>query len=477
MTDILKQLDYIFKPHSVAVIGASEIATKWGYRMLERPLRTGFQGKIFPVNPHVESILGQRCYPSIKDIPEAIDLSVVTTPANQVVPIMYECAEKGVKGVVIITAGFAEAGIEGKKLEEQVVKIAQESGMRLVGPNGMGIWSATGNLNLAFDSSPKPGNIAFISQSGTFGRYMAEIAQHRGYGLSMFVSAGNQADLTAADYIEYLSQDDKTKVIILYLEGIKNGRRFIEVCDQVIKKKPIILYKGGSTPAGMRATLSHTASIAGSDIIFSHACRQAGVIRTEESFQIFELAMAMLQQPLPAGNRVGIVGGGGQGVVTVDACQKLGLEIPELDNNAITQIMKMLPPHAPIPRNPVDFAGGYQTVLDEVNAVELLMKLNYIDAVITNVPIDPATQSVRYGREGNKLLEEAINRAEQGTKRLCTLPYLCNKPVVCMRTPASDSGDRFGKILVESGVPVYDTPEQCARAVYGLVRYSKIRRR
>ena len=478
MTNIVKQIDYIFKPRSLAVIGASENVTKWGYLMLERPLKTGFQGKVFPVNSRVETILGQHCYPSVKDIPGAVDLAVITTPLQQVVPVMQECVEKGIKGVVLITAGFAETGNEGKKLEDQVVEIAREGGIRLVGPNGLGIWSAAGKLNLAFDSLPKPGNIAFISQSGTFGRYMAELAKNQGYGLSMFVSVGNQADLTVGDYIEYLSYDKETKAIILYLEGVKDGHKFMEASRQTVKGKPVILYKGGSTAAGKRATLSHTASIAGSDIIFDHACRQAGVIRTQEAFQIFDLAVAMLHQPLPAGNRVGIVGTGGQGVVAVDACQKLGLEIPELDDHTAIQIMQMLPPHAPLPRNPIDFAGGYRTAMDEANAVEALMKLSYIDAVITNIPVNPLVWGIRYDEmKDSRLLEESMKVAEQGTMRLCALPHLYKKPVVCVRWHMGNSKDQFEKTLIESGVPVYDTPEQCARAIYGLVRYAEIRRR
>jgi acyl-CoA synthetase (NDP forming) len=478
LSEIVKQLDSIFKPHTIAVIGASENITKWGYLMVDRPLKTGFEGKIYPVNSQAENIQGLRCYPSVKDIPGPVDLAVITTPLKQVAPVMKECVEKGIKGVVLISAGFAETGIEGQKLEDHVLKIARDGGIRVVGPNGMGIWSAAGNLNLAFDAAPKSGHIAFISQSGTFGGYMAEIAKNQGYGLRMFVSVGNQADLNAADYIEYLSYDEETQAIILYMEGVKDGRKFMDVCRETVKKKPVILYKGGSTAAGMRATMSHTSSIAGSDIIFDNACRQAGVIRTQEAFQTFEMAVALLQQPLPAGRRVGIVGTGGQGVVAVDACQKLGLEIPEFDDHTAEQLMQKLPPHAPLPRNPVDFAGGYRTAMDEAYAVETLMKLQYVDAVITNVPVNPLVWGIRYDNmAGNKQLDEAMKVAEQGTRRLCNLPHIFRKPVVCVRWHRSAREDPFENMLVQAGVPVYETPEQCARGIYGLVKYAEIRRR
>jgi acetate---CoA ligase (ADP-forming) subunit alpha len=478
LSDIVKQLDYIFKPRSLAVIGASENVTKWGYLMVDRPLKTGFKGKIYPVNSQAENILGLPCYPSVKDVPGPVDLAVITTPLRQVTSVMRECVEKGVKGAVLISAGFAETGFEGKALEDQVLKIARDGGIRFIGPNGMGIWSAAGNLNLAFDTAPKQGQIAFISQSGTFGGYMAEIAKVQGYGLRMFISVGNQADLTAADYIEYLSHDDETKAIILYMEGVKDGRRFMDVCKQAVKSKPVILYKGGTTPAGARATMSHTSSIAGSNIVFQNACRQAGVIRTQEAFQTFEMAVAMLRQPLPRGRRIGIVGTGGQGVVAVDACQDLGLEIPELDNGTAARLMKMLPPHAPLPRNPVDFAGGYRTAMDEAQTAEVLMKLDYIDAVITNVPVNPLVWGIRFdGTEDNKLVELAMKISEEGTRYLCSLPQKYGKPVVCVRWHRSAQKDPFEDMLVESGVPVYDTPEQCARAMYALAKYAEIKKR
>ncbi len=478
MSDIVKQLDHIFKPNTIAVIGASENIAKWGYLMVERPLRTGFPGKIYPVNAQADRILGLTCFPSVKEIPAQVDLAVITTPINQVVRVMEECSEKGVRGIVLISAGFGETGDAGKAIEQKILKIARKSGIRFVGPNGMGIWSAAGNLNLAFDDSPPAGHIAFISQSGTFGGYMAEVARSQGYGLRMFISIGNQTDLTVADYIEYLSYDEKTRAIIIYMEGVKDGRRFMEVCKETLKTKPIIIYKGGATSAGARAAMSHTASIAGSEIVFQSACQQIGLIRTQEAFQTFEIAIAMLNQPLPRGRRVGIVGTGGQGVVAIDACQKLGLEIPELDENSAMEIMKMLPTHAPLPKNPVDFAGGYRTAMDEAKAVEMLMKLDYIDSVITNVPVNPTVWGIRFDRvSDSSLMEQAMKIADDGTKYLCRLPSIYNKPVVCVRWHRGSKKDPFEEVLIKSGIPVYDTPEQCARALQALARYAEVRNR
>ncbi len=478
MSSIVKQLDYIFKPESMAIIGASDNIAKWGHMMVERPLRTGYKGAIYPVNPQGGSILGLPVFRSVKDIPAPVDLAVITTQANQVPRVMHECVEKGIRGAVLISAGFAETGGEGEDLQAKVMKIARAGGIRCVGPNGMGIWSAAVCLNNAFEEAPKSGQIAFISQSGTFGGYMSELANLKGYGLRTFISIGNQADLTVADYIEYLSYDDETRVIIVYMEGVKDGQRFFNVCKAALNRKPIILYKGGSSPAGARATMSHTASVAGSEIVFQNVCRQIGFIRAEESFQTFEIAIALLSQPLPPGRRIGILGTGGQGVVSTDACQKLGLKVPELDEETSSLLMKMLPPHAPAPTNPVDFAGSYRTAVDEANVVETLLKLDYIDGVISNVPVNPLLWSSRLAKTGKPEIIENLNKiTDEGIKRFCGLPREYNKPIVCVRWYSSVKKDPVADQLTQSGIPVYDTPEQCARAMHGLVNYAELRRR
>ena len=310
MKTIVEQLDPIFKPRSIAVIGASQSHAKWGFRMMNRPARTGYRGAIYPVNRTGEAIGHFPGYKSVLDIPEAVDLAVITVPARQVPGVMKECAEKGVRGVVLITAGFAEIGPEGKILEDKVVGAARKGGIRFVGPNCMGIWSRAGLLCLSFDKAPLAGPIAFVSQSGTFGVSLSEIAGAKGYGLSKFISIGNQADLTAADYLEYLASDEETKVLVFYIEGFKDGERFMNLAREVVKKKPIIIYKAGRTAAGSKATQSHTASLAGSDEIFDAACRQAGLIRVQETLHAFDVAEVLASQPLPPGRRVAILGSG-----------------------------------------------------------------------------------------------------------------------------------------------------------------------
>ena len=465
-SETVRQLDSIFRARSIAVIGASNTSPKWGYRMVHRPARTGYRGAIYPVNPREQEVDGLRAYGSIADIPGDIDLAVFAIPAAAVPRAMTECVARGVKGAVLITAGFAETGEAGRVLQDEVVRIARAGGIRFVGPNGMGIWSSANRLNLSFDEPPAEGRIAFVSQSGTFGGLLAQIATAKGYGLSKFMSIGNQADLKAADYLEYLAEDEDTQAIVFYMEGFQDGRRFFEVAREVVRRKPVVIYKAGRSEAAARATISHTSSLIGSDEVFEALCKQAGLIRAYEAAQPFDMAEALVSQPLPRGGRVAIIGSGGQGVVTSDACGCLGLEVPEFDGETKARLKMALPPHAPVPSNPVDFAAAARTALDEARVAEAIARIDYIDGIITNAP------SYRSGRgaEGD-MAREAI----EGAELLASIPRKYGKPVVTLRW-RHDGGDMLRDILKGGGIPCYDTPEQCARAMYALARYARIRR-
>jgi acyl-CoA synthetase (NDP forming) len=474
---ISEELDYIFKPRSIAVVGASDTFGKWGYLMVDRPLKTGYKGAIYPINPTKREILGLPSYPSVSAVPGDIDLAVMTTPSETVPGLLRECVEKGIRGAVVITAGFAEVGERGKALENKMTEVARSGGIRLVGPNCMGIWSAVGQLSLCFPKAPKTGPIAFVSQSGTFGVAMAQVAGDKGYGLSKFISIGNQADLDACDYLEYLADDEDTKVIVLYLEGLKDGRRFFNVARRVVKKKPIVVYKGGHSVAGARAAMSHTASIAGSGKIFASMCRQVGLLQVDESFHLFEMAEALAGLPLPSGNRIAILGSGGQGVVGTDACSSLGLDLPELDEATAASITPLLPAHAPPAKNPVDFAGSRRSALQEAELIEKLLKLDYIDGVISNVPVSPQIwdHSLKIDRN-SRSLPESVQTALSGAKIYASLPKKYGKPIICLRFLRLKN-DIMEDLLSEGGIPIYDTPEECARAMYALVHYGEVRRK
>lgn len=466
-SEIVRQLDRIFKPRSIAVIGASNTSPKWGFRMVNTPLTTGYRGAIYPVNPNEKTVCGLPCYANVRDIPYEVDMAVIVVTVGLAPQAMADCAAKGIKGVVMITAGFAETGEEGKKLQDEVTRIAQKAGIRFVGPNGMGIFSSAVKLSLCFNKLPKTGGIAFVSQSGTFGHLLAEAASDKGYGTSKFISIGNQADLKAADYLEYLAEDEDTGAIVFYMEGFKDGQRFFEVARKVIKKKPIIIYKAGKTPAAVRATMSHTSSIAGSDIIFDAMCKQVGIIRAYETMQGFDMADALVNMPLLKGNRIGIIGSGGQGVVTSDNCESLGLQVPLLDAETSMKLKQGLPPHAPLPTNPVDFAGAMRTARDEAEVAVALAQIDYIDGIITNMPI------FRFAPGSTS---ELARVAIEGASLIAGIPKKYGKPVVTLRFHVGEEGI-IQDIVREAHIPAYDTPEQCARAMYALAEYGRIKRR
>ena len=469
-------LDCILKPSSVAVVGASSQVGKWGFMMVQRLLASGFSGRVYPVNPGSDEIQGLSCYPTVFDLPETVDLAVITTPAASVPDRLRDCALSGIRGGVVISAGFAETGEKGLILESEARSVSEKYGIRFVGPNCMGLWSAAVNLNLCFSRPVTAGPVSFISQSGTFGVALAQVANEKGYGLRSFISIGNQADLDVSDYLSYLADDDDTKVITIYLEGLRDGRRFFETAERVSKIKPIVLYKAGRSLVGQRATMSHTASVAGSGRVFDGMCRQAGIIQVREAFHLFEIAEALVGLPLPAGNRVAILGSGGQGVVGTDACSALGLDLPELDPETASMISALLPGHAPPAKNPVDFAGSRRTALQEADIIRRLLELDYIDGVISNVPVSPQIWDLSLDIDPDRpeTLPEPVQKSVEGAKIYASLPAAHGKPIICLRFARLEK-DVMESILKDGGIPIYDTPEQCARAMSALVYYGKVR--
>ena len=459
---IVEELKALFEPESIAVIGASSSPAKWGNWMLTRPVSSGYRGRIYPINPKEKEIYGLKAYPNIMEVSESIDLAIITIPAPMVPQAIKECVRKGVRAAVLISAGFAETGPQGKALQDEVVKIAARGNLRFMGPNGMGIWSSAARFNTAFSFTPRPGGISFVSQSGTMGGYLLETANNKGYGFHAFLSVGNQADLSMADYVEYLAHDEGTSVIVLYIEGLKEGARFIQTARETIRKKPIIVYKAGRTEDGSRATLSHTASISGSDDVFEAVCRQTGIIRTYDVSHAFDLAEALSKQPLPKGKRIAVVsGGGGHCVVTTDACGALGLEVPELDAETVRGLEPFLLPHAPPPKNPIDLAADPRP-MTVANIVEILVRNPCIDAVITMAPVAIRSTNPAYVRE---LLSAA--------EILSEIPGKYGKPLIATAMRGHMQGVAF-ELMKERGIPFYEFPEEAARAMYGLYRYSQI---
>jgi len=467
VSSLVQELAPIFDARRVAIVGASNTPGKWGYSLMERPLKSGFPGEVIPVHPREAQVMGLRAYPSVLAIPGPVDLAVLTVPAPAAVEVMRQCAEKGIRGAVVISAGFAESGPDGERRQAELVRTARAAGIRFVGPNCNGMWSATAGLSLFSPQAPQPGPIAFISQSGAFGGALLNAAAQRGYGVSRFVSSGNQADLNDADYLEYLAADPHTRVIAFYIEGLREGRRFLAAARRTAAHKPIVVYKAGRNDVGARAVRSHTGSLMIPDALFDAACRQFGILRVGESSQLFDAAAALADAPLPAGPRVAVVAmTGGQCVVTSDTCVELGLEVPELDAAVQARLRPLLADHAPAPRNPVDLAGDFHDVALFADLAEALAGVPYIDALIVSAPT---------AGMGTVLSPAAAARLRQTAERLAAIPAHCGKPLVAVGVQRVSPG-AVAEVFRAQHIPCYDTPEDAARALDALVRYAAIRR-
>ena len=322
MSDIDQRLNKLFHPNSVAFVGASNKPGKWGFMVLSNLINGGFPGSIYPINPGEEEIQGLKTYARVTDVPGIPDLAVIVVPPRSVPSVIQECVAKGIQTGIVITAGFAEVDGGGEKLQREMVELARAGGMVLVGPNCNGIMRPPSKLYVAMPPIfPQPGPLAVVSQSGNVATSIARRGMNIGFGCSCFVSSGNEADLHCEDYFDYLAEDPDTKVILSYIEGFRDGKRFFETAKRVTKKKPLIMLKAGGTTAGAKAAKSHTAALSGSDSAFDGACWQNGVIRAKSIDDLCNIGVGLMGQPLPQGKRVAILtGGGGWGVLAADAC-------------------------------------------------------------------------------------------------------------------------------------------------------------
>ncbi|MCX8188725.1 MAG: CoA-binding protein [Nitrososphaeria archaeon] len=459
---IVEELDPIFKPKTIALIGASREERKWGNIVLKNLIGRGYKGKVYLVNPNIKEIYGLKCYNSILDINDDIECAYIAIPANLAQNVLKECGEKGVKGAIIISGGFSEIGKNGEEVEKGLLVIAKRYRFRILGPNTMGVYSAAMNMNATFTSfAPKPGNIAFVSQSGYFGGQLFSAANMEDIGFSIFANVGNQCDIQVHEVIEYLFYEENTKVITLYVEGLEDGKRFIEKCSRVSKHKPIVVYKAGKSPIGARATLSHTASLAGNDKIYDVAFEKAGAIRVSESYHLFEYAHALETQHAANGNRLGIVSSSGGFCVSLsDTAYELGLEIPTIDIDTRKEIKKILMSYTSEPYNPIDTAGDLRNQIYPKIA-KILLDKEYIDIVIIS-PTFGLIDTVEALKEETEALIEFLQLKKEYDKPIIFSLTNFLTPIV--------------KLLKRYRFPVYRTPEQCARAAYALYMFGKSRR-
>jgi acetyl coenzyme A synthetase (ADP forming)-like protein len=443
-----------FKPKSIAVIGASREPNKLGYIILSNFVNSGFK-KIYPINPNADEILGIKCFKSILDVKEKIDLAVIVVPAKIVPQVLEECVKKQVPSVIIITSGFSETGKEGEMLEQQLRQIIAKSKTRVIGPNCVGIYDAYSQVDTLFLSRercgrPKKGFISFISQSGAVGSTILDVLYSKDIGISKFISYGNGMDVNETDLIEFLSKDKTTGVIIAYLEGLKSeGRKFLEVAKKV--KKPIIVLKSGKSKKGSEAAASHTGSLAGSSKIYSAAFKQFDIIEAENWEELLDYAIAF-SQPLPKGNRVAIItDGGGFGVLATDEAERCGMLLPEPSQSLKQRMLKTMPSYVSL-HNPIDLTGDADAERYGIALRECLASKEYDAAIVITLFQVPTLD--------DKVIDYIIQ-----AKRF-------KKPILVCSVGSSFSEER-NKKLMQVGIPVYPTPERAVKALNALVKRSK----
>lgn len=452
----------MFSPKSLALIGASREPGKLGHITLKNLIDGGFKGKIFPINPEAPDVLGLKAYPSVKNVPDEIDLAVVTVPAILVPKVIRECGEKGIKAAIIISAGFRETGAQGEALEQETLAAAREGGTRILGPNCLGIVDASEHIDATISRVIDPkalrtGNIAFVSQSGAFGASLYSWAQGRGIGFDKLVSFGNMSDIDESDVFEYLASDAKTRVIVMYMEGVKDGRKFMKTARQVTAVKPIVIMKIGRSSRGSQAAKSHTGALTGSNAIYDAAFKQSGVIKANNTTQMFDFAKAFATQPLPKGNRIVVVtNAGGPGVAATDTCEQEGLELAEIGDDIRRSIRALIPSFASA-LNPVDTTPQVSpTISGEI--LRILLNQKSVDGAI----------SIIVGSKPRKYAEEVV-------KAHSTVAKTSGKPLLLSWT-ADKSAEDLVTGLEESGVPVYETPERAVESMGALRKYAEFLR-
>jgi len=474
MTSVVEQMKTFFEPRSVAVVGASKKITKAGHvifkNFVDNKRRGVFKGELYPVNPHEDYILAFKCYSSVREIIGNIELVVIVVPAQDVPQVMQEAAAKGSKAAVIVSGGFGEVG--NHQLEEQVKNIAKEAGIRVLGPNCLGVYDTSTGVDMLFlpetkvlttgdevVATPRPmsGPIAIVTQSGAFGVAVLDYMAGEQLGLSKFVSFGNKIDVEEPEMLEYLLHDEKTRVVLLYAESIEAGRDFLRVAKKMTRVKPIVALKSGKTEAGARAALSHTGAIAGSDRIYDSVFAQVGVIRVKDMEEFLDVGEALASQPPASGNNVAVItSAGGPAIMAVDECESRGINAKRFSDQTV-QKFEALKKTNKIPSfatnlNPLDLTGSATSEMFELGTKILLDDPEIFGVLVFGLHHAPAMQ------------EDYVDRIVNLSKN-----YL--KPVV-----ACDIGETEMAMYIRSrfdklGIPAYSSPEDAARAMAALVNY------
>lgn len=470
----IDQMNVFFNAKSIAVVGASKNEGKVGqiiFKNLADNKRRGiYTGELYPVNPNEKTILGYMCYPDLTKVLGDVELIIVAVPARYVPSVMKDASRKGVKAAAIITSGFSEVG--NNELEEEVKEIITKAGIRVVGPNCLGVYDAYTGIDMLFlpetktlmnknvviaTPRPTPGNIAIVTQSGAFGAAAIDILAGQEMGLSKLISFGNKIDVTEKDILLYLLNDEKTKVILLYIEGIKDGRSFMKVAKKVTQHKPVIALKAGKTQAGARAALSHTGSIAGSDRVYDSVFKQVGIMRARNMEGFFDLAKAHALQPPARGKNIGIItDAGGPGIMASDECETLGLNVKSLSEKTLDKFrdlvnLKEIPSYAAY-HNPVDLTGVVTSRMYELSTKILLEDQEINGIIILGLHHTP-------------------HLTEDFTDRIAQLSKEYQKPIVACDIGETEMANYIRSRFNKLGIPAYSSPEDTAYAMSGLVEY------
>ncbi len=452
-------LDPMFKPKNVAIIGASRNEESVGHACLRNIINAEFKGKIFPVNPNADTLLGLKVYSSILDIPDNVDLAVIAIPSRFIPKTLEQCGQKKVKAIITISAGFKETGKEGAALEREIVGICKKYNMPMLGPNVLGLINVKTRLNASFGPTmPEPGHIGFISQSGALGSGILDWAGDQQVGMSKFISIGNKAMIDEIDIIEYLGEDSKTKVILVYIESIADGKRFCEIARKVTKKKPVIIIKGGRSEEGAKAASSHTGSLAGSYIAYVTAFKQSGVLVADTAQQLFDYAFVFQNESLPKSNQVAVVtNAGGPGILAADAISRTGLVLSQFQPNTIEKLRQVLPSTANF-YDPVDVIGDARADRYE-DAMDIVMCDPNVDNLLVLLTKQAMTQPIETA--------EAILRITKKHHK---------KPVVTSFIGGSDIA-KANQLFIKHDIPYYDFPFRAVQALAVLNDYAEYSRK
>lgn len=486
-----KNLEKLFNPKSIAVVGATETKLKWGSIVISNILDGGYKGKVYPVSSSNETVYGLKAYKSLKDIPGRVDVVFIATPAKTVLTILHDCVDKDIHNVVVISSGFSEVGGDGIRLEKELIEFAVKHSINVVGPNTMGM----SNVRLSLFGTgghprPKAGTISIIAQSGNVGNQIMLWAEIEGFGIGKFVGSGNEAVLKVEDFLDYFNDDNDTSVILMYLEGVDDGRKFIDIAKDTCIKKPVIALKAGRTTGGSRAAASHTGAMAGSFQIFESVMKQTGIMMAMNPTELLELSAAFDSYPLPKGNRVGILTlGGGWGVIAADECEEQGLVIPPLPEEIKDIFDKKLPPFWSR-ANPVDLVGQPDPILYR-DAIEIMASSDAFDAIIVlglvgsakfggMRPIQAVQRLGYVSKEEVDVIEKATATVEkQLMDTILTMMEKYHKPIYPVSL-AMLPEDETVYTMEESKfkVIVYRTPEMavfCLSKQYQYSRYLQMR--